>query len=65
MSASGSLVFGGGHVGLPLLQSGGVPLSDFGLGLAAFALLVFWKAPPWLVVVLSAAAGWGLQRILQ
>jgi chromate transporter len=38
--------------------------SDFGLGLAAFALLVFWKAPPWLVVVLSAVAGWGLEKVL-
>lgn len=36
--------------------------ADFGLGLAAFALLVFWKLPPWLVVVLSAACGWGLER---
>ena len=32
--------------------------ADFALGLAAFALLVFWKLPPWLVVVLSALAGW-------
>jgi chromate transporter len=31
--------------------------ADFGLGLAAFALLVLWKIPPWLVVVLTAAAG--------
>ena len=30
---------------------------DFGLAVAAFALLAFWKAPPWLVVILSAAAG--------
>jgi chromate transporter len=37
---------------------------DFALGLAAFALLVFWKTPPWLVVILSAVAGWGLERIL-
>jgi chromate transporter len=39
--------------------------ADFGLGLAAFALLVFWKTPPWLVVVLSALGGWGLERLLQ
>jgi chromate transporter len=38
--------------------------ADFGLGLAAFALLVFWKVPPWLVVVLSALGGWGLERLL-
>ena len=30
---------------------------DFALAVAAFALLAFWKAPPWLVVILSAAAG--------
>lgn len=28
--------------------------ADFALGLAAFVLLVFWRAPPWLVVVLGA-----------
>jgi chromate transporter len=33
---------------------------DFALGLTAFALLVFWKIPPWLVVILSALAGWAL-----
>ena len=27
---------------------------DFGIGLVAFLLLVFWKVPPWLVVVLGA-----------
>ena len=37
--------------------------ADFGLGLAAFALLVFWKLPPWLVVALSALGGWGLGRM--
>jgi chromate transporter len=37
--------------------------ADFGLGLAAFALLVFWKTPPWLVVVLSALGGWALAMI--
>jgi chromate transporter len=29
--------------------------ADFGLALAAFALLAVWPAPPWLVVVLTAA----------
>ncbi|HKU70185.1 MAG TPA: chromate efflux transporter [Burkholderiales bacterium] len=38
---------------------------DFGLGLTAFALLVFWKLPPWLVVVLSAAGGWLIQAAAQ
>jgi chromate transporter len=36
--------------------------ADFALGLAAFGLLVFWKAPPWLVVVLSAFAAAGIER---
>jgi chromate transporter len=27
---------------------------DFGMGVAAFLLLVFWRMPPWLVVVLGA-----------
>jgi len=37
--------------------------ADFGLGLAAFALLMFWKTPPWLVVLLAALAGWGLAAL--
>jgi len=28
--------------------------ADFGLGVLAFLLLVFWRAPPWLVVILGA-----------
>jgi chromate transporter len=31
---------------------------DFGLALAAFFALMFWKLTPWLVVVGSGAAGW-------
>jgi chromate transporter len=30
---------------------------DFALALTAFAMLAFWKLPPWLVVVLTAAGG--------
>jgi len=37
--------------------------ADFGLGLAAFTLLVFWKLPPWLVVVMSAVCGWALEVV--
>jgi chromate transporter len=37
--------------------------ADFGLGLIAFALLMFWKFPPWLVVVLTAVGGEALTRI--
>jgi chromate transporter len=36
---------------------------DFALALAAFTLLVFWKVPPWLVVVLCAGGGFGLQLL--
>jgi len=31
--------------------------ADFSLGLVAFGLLMFWKWPPWLVVVLTAVGG--------
>ena len=31
--------------------------TDFGLAILAFGLLAFWKLPPWLVVVLTAAGG--------
>ena len=34
--------------------------ADFGLALAAFALLQFWKVPPWLVVLTCALGGWAL-----
>jgi chromate transporter len=37
---------------------------DFGLALAAFTLLTYWKTPPWLVVILTALAGWGLNAVL-
>ena len=44
----------------PVWTSAILSASDFGLGLAAFTLLVFWKTPPWLVVVLTALGGWAL-----
>lgn len=31
---------------------------DFGLALVALVALMFWKLPPWLVVIGSGAAGW-------
>ena len=37
--------------------------ADFGLGLVAFGLLMFWKSPPWLVVVLTAIGGEVLVRL--
>ena len=37
--------------------------ADFALGLVGFGLLMFWQWPPWIVVVLSAAAGEMLARL--
>jgi chromate transporter len=37
--------------------------TDVALGLVDFGLLVFWKWPPWLVVVLSAVGGAALGRL--
>jgi chromate transporter len=31
---------------------------DFGIVLAAFVLLMYWKLPPWLIVAFAALAGW-------
>lgn len=36
---------------------------DFALALVAFALLAFWKWPPWLVVVLSGLGGWAVTAL--
>jgi len=41
----------------PVWTSGIVSASDFILGLVAFALLSFWKAPPWVVVAVTACGG--------
>jgi chromate transporter len=41
----------------PVWTAGITSASDFGLACAAFLLLFMWKAPPWLVVILSAVAG--------
>lgn len=37
--------------------------ADFALGLAAFGLLVFWRIPPWIVVVATALAAAGLDLV--
>ncbi len=42
----------------PVWTSAVLSPKDFCVVLAAFALLVFWKAPSWAVVILSALAGW-------
>ena len=48
----------------PVWTSGVLSARDFVLALAAFALLVSWKLPPWLVVVLGALAGWGIEALV-
>ena len=47
----------------PVWTSGVRSAGDFVLALAAFALLVSWKLPPWLVVVLGATAGWAVEAL--
>jgi chromate transporter len=37
--------------------------ADFGLALVAFLLLALWGVPPWMVVALGAAAGWGMALV--
>jgi chromate transporter len=41
----------------PVWTSAVLDAADFALALAGFLLLVVWKAPPWIVVVLLALAG--------
>jgi len=41
----------------PVWTSAVFDVRDAGIALAGFLLLVVWKAPPWIVVILSAAAG--------
>jgi len=41
----------------PVWTSAITSRADFGLALVAFGMLVFWRVPPWLVVVIAAVAG--------
>ena len=41
----------------PVWTVGIANAADFALAVVAFLLLFMWQPPPWLVVVLSAAAG--------
>ena len=41
----------------PIWTGAIITTADFGLALAAFGLLAFWRVPPWLIVVLCAAGG--------
>jgi chromate transporter len=41
----------------PVWTSAVLAPQDFALALAGFVLLIVWKTPPWMVVVLLAASG--------
>jgi chromate transporter len=43
-----------GALYMPIWTSAILRPPDFGLGVIAFLLLEFWRAPPWLVVLLAA-----------
>jgi chromate transporter len=38
--------------------------ADFGLGVLAFLLLVFWRTPPWLVVIFGALGATALAAVV-
>lgn len=42
----------------PVWTSGILSARDFALATAAYTLLVFWKVPPWLVVILTPIGSW-------
>ncbi|MGB5570920.1 MAG: chromate efflux transporter [Sedimenticolaceae bacterium] len=42
----------------PVWTSGILSARDFALAMAAYTLLVFWKVPPWLVVILTPIGSW-------
>lgn len=47
----------------PVWTSAIVGAQEFAMALLALAALMFWKLPPWLVVLLSGAAGWALAML--
>jgi len=47
----------------PVWTSAVLTKGDFGLALAAFILLVFWRVPPWLVVLIAAGGGAALAAL--
>ncbi|MBP6018473.1 MAG: chromate efflux transporter [Burkholderiaceae bacterium] len=47
----------------PVWTSAIMRSQDFGLALVALVALMFWKLPPWLVVMGSAVAGWALGAV--
>jgi chromate transporter len=53
-----------GAIYTPVWTSAIFSPADFGLGILAFLLLVFWRAPPWLVVILGALGATALAAIV-
>jgi chromate transporter len=49
---------------VPVWTSAILGPADFGIGIAAFLLLVFWRIPPWVVVLFGAASAEALARFL-
>jgi len=47
----------------PVFTSAIGDLRDFTLALFCFVLLMEWKAPPWVVVIVAAAGGAGLAML--
>ncbi len=47
----------------PVWTSAILQPADFGLAVAALALLMIWKLPPWVVVVVTALGGAGLAAL--
>lgn len=47
----------------PVWTSAILSPADFGLAMAAFTLLAFWKVPPWLVVILTATGAWAIAAL--
>ena len=47
----------------PVWTSAILSAQDFGLALIAFVALMFWKLPPWLVVIAGGMAGWVLHLL--
>jgi chromate transporter len=47
----------------PVWTTAVLSLEDFALALAAFAALMIWKVPPWLVVLGCGAGGWVLSVV--
>jgi chromate transporter len=49
---------------MPVWTSAILGPADFGIGIAAFLLLVFWRVPPWIVVLFGAVSAEALSRFL-